>query len=130
MKVQNIVELEDSTWEKNVEKLDKPVFVMFYSPTCSHCKAMDPYFEEYAKEFKEQVLFAKINVMNNPIVASRYGIMGTPTFKFFCEGHPIQELAGAMYPTLLKKAVEEGLQHGAKCVKNTTWFAPDISGYA
>ena len=35
---QDVIELNDTNWEKNVEKGEKPIFVMFYSPTCPYCK--------------------------------------------------------------------------------------------
>jgi hypothetical protein len=56
--------------------------------------------------------------------------MGTPTFKFFCKGKPIQELVGAIYPTLIKKTVEDSLKQGLQCVNNTTWIDLGITGYA
>lgn len=127
---ENVVELDEANWEEIVEKGEKPVIVMFYSTTCPHCQGMDPYFTEYASEFKEKVVFAKLNVINNVTTSNRYGVMGTPTFKLFCQGKPVHELVGAMYPALLKKAVEETFEHGSKCVKETTWFDSGITGYA
>lgn len=130
MSEENVILLDDTSWESTVEKGQKPVVVMFYSDTCAFCKQMEPYFLEYAGEFKDKVVFARVNIMNNPTISSRYGVMGTPTFKFFCKGKPVHEMAGAVYPSLLKKAVEENLEHGEKCVENTTWVAPDMTGYA
>ena len=130
MNTQDVIELNDANWEKNVEKEEKPVMVMFYSNSCPHCQAIEPHFEKYANEFKDKVVFANVNVADNPTIVGRYVIMGTPTFKFFCKGKPIQDLVGAIYPTLLKKANEETLQHGSQCVKNTTWIDPGITGYA
>ena len=129
MSNENIVELNDKTWEKTVEKKDKPVMVMFYSQMCPYCKSMDPYFEEYAEEFKDKVVFAKVNVTENPFVVGRYGVMGIPTFKFFCNGQPVQELVGAVYPHVLKKTVEDALQYGSECVKKTTRIDTGITGY-
>jgi len=125
----NVDEVDDKSWEKIVEKAEKPVMVMFYSISCPYCQQMKPHFEGYAREFKDKVVFAKINVAENPAVAGRYSIMGVPAFKFFCDGHPIQELTGAVYPPLLKKTVEDGLQHGSDCVKNTTWIDSSSTGY-
>ena len=130
MNTQDVIELNDANWEKSVEKGEKPVMAMFYSTTCPHCHAMEPHFEKYANEFKDKVVFAKVNIMDNPTIVRRYGVMGTPTFKFFCKGQPIQELVGAVYPTSLKKTIEDSLQHGSQCVKNTTWIDPGITGYA
>jgi len=125
----NIAELDEYTWEKKVEKNNKPVVVMFSSPTCPYCLQMEPYFEEYAVEFKDRIEFAKVDITKSPTISSRYGVLGTPTFKFFCKGKPIHEMTGAMYPPLLKKSVEETLEHGEKCVDNATWHPPVINGY-
>lgn len=125
-----ILKLDYKTWEKTVEKGKKPVVVMFSSPTCPHCRQMRPYFEEYATDYRDKIIFAEVDISQNQTIASRYGVMGTPTFKFFCKGKPINELVGAIYPTLLKKAVEVSLEHGSQCADNTTWIDSSISGYA
>lgn len=126
----NLVELDDQNWEKTVENGEKPVAVMFFSPTCPYCRQIEPHFEEYAIEYKDKIIFAKVNITKSPAIASRYGVMGTPTFKFFCNGKPVHELVGAVYPTLLKKAVEDSLEHGPECANNATWEVPGVSPYA
>ena len=130
MNDKDVIELNDSNWGKNVENEEKPAMVMFYSTTCPHCQVMEPHFQKYAKYFKDKVVFAKVNIIHNPTIVGRYGIMGTPTFKFFCKGKPVQELVGEIYPSLLKKAVEDAFQHSSQCIKNTTWIDPGITGYA
>ena len=131
MKKTSVVEIEDiTTWEETVEQSKNPVIVMFYSPTCPHCKVMEPYYAEYAQEFSGKVFFARINIIDNPVVAAKYGVMGTPTFKFFCEGRPMQELVGEVYPALVKKIIEDGLRYGSQCVKKATWINVGITGYA
>ena len=125
-----VIEADDRTWEKSVEKSNKPVAVMFYSPTCAFCKAMEPYFKQYAEEFKNKVSFVKINVFDNQFIGARYGVMGTPTFKFFCNGKPISELVGQVYPPLLKKTLDDIIEHGSDCAKNSSKIDYTISGYA
>jgi len=129
MSAEDIVELDDSTWEKTVEKGDKPVAVMFYSDNCPFCKQMEPSFFEYAGDFKDKILFARVNIVNSSTIPSRYGVMGTPTFKFFCKGKPVHGLTGAMYQKKKKKAVEESLEHGVECTSKTTWIDYGIDGY-
>ena len=126
---ESVLELDDTNWEKIVEKGNKPVFVMFYTDTCPYCKQMEPSFLEYSDVFKDKVVFARVNLMKNPTVMNRYNIMGTPTFKFFCNGKPVQELTGAIYPALLKKIVEDSLQHGPECAGKTTWIDHVDIGY-
>jgi len=124
-----LIELDDVTWERAVEKSSKPVAVMFYSPSCAFCHQMEPYFRNYAQEYKEEVVFARLNIMTNLWTAERYGVRSTPTFKFFCDGKPIREMVGAVYPALLKKIIDEVIIHGKECAKNSTAINYDITGY-
>ncbi|MCK9593685.1 MAG: thioredoxin family protein [Methanoregula sp.] len=124
-----LIEVDDVTWEKSVEKSSKPVAVMFYSPSCAFCHQMEPYFRNYAQEYKDGVIFARLNIMTNLWTAERYGVRSTPTFKFFCDGKPVREMVGAVYPALLKKIIDEVLVHGKECAKNSTTINYDITGY-
>lgn len=130
MSSDDIIEVNDTTWDKIIEKSEKPSVVMFYSSMCPHCREIEPYFEEYAKELRKKILFARINVANNAYTVGKYGIMGTPTFKFFCKGRPVQEIVGAIYPSLLKKTIEDVLQHGSECITKSTSIDYGLTGYA
>jgi thioredoxin 1 len=115
-----LLEVDDSTWEKEIELAELPALVMFYSTTCPHCKQMEPYFTAYALEYEGKIRFARLNILENPFTVERYGIMATPTFKFFCQGKPVQELVGAAYPALLKKLIEDSLVYGKECIGKST----------
>jgi len=125
----SVLEVDDLLWEKTVEKGKTPVAVMFYSPTCQFCHQMEPYFRTYAKEYQGAILFVRLNIMVSQWTAERYGVRSTPTFKFFCDGKPVQELVGAVYPALLKKVVDDVLIHGKECAKNSTTIDYEITGY-
>jgi len=128
MSNEKVIEIEDiETWEMIVEKSSDLILVMFYSPSCPHCLLMEPYFNSYAKEFEGRVKFVKVNVIENIIIASKYGVLGTPTFKLFCKGHPIQDYVGEMYPSLIKKMVEDGILESEQCVDKVSWIYPNIT---
>jgi thioredoxin-like negative regulator of GroEL len=90
---------------------------------------MESYFRNYATEYRETVAFVRINILISPWIAERYGVRSTPTFKFFCEGKPVQEMVGSVYPALLKKMIDEVLLHGKECAKNSTEIDYEITGY-
>ncbi len=115
-----VIDVTDRSWEQVVERSDKPTMVMFHSPTCPNCRAMMPYFEEYALDFEGRVKFVRINIMENSFTPERYGVMATPTFKFFCGGRPISDLVGAAHPSLLKRMAEEGFSRGEECARRST----------
>ncbi len=130
MSDENVVELRERDWESKVEKSGTPVVVMFHSPTCGHCREIEPFFREFAREFEGKVLFGRLNITESPYLAERYGVMGTPTFKFFCSGRPVQELVGATYPAILKKTIEETMERGPECIKRSTKIDYTMTGYA
>ena len=119
-----IKEANTTSWNQLVSKTEKPLMVMFYSQTCPFCKQMETIFEQYAAKYQKKVSFVRVDIGKNPDIASIYGVMGTPTFAFFCNGHPLQSASGALYPTILEKMIEEGLSHGKDCEKKTTWNDP------
>jgi len=125
----NLFEASDINWEKLVENSELPVAVMFYSPACTFCRQMEPHFKNYAGEFNGKCLFARLNILSSQWTAERYGVRSTPTFKFFCDGKPVQEMVGAIYPALLKKMIEEVLLHGKECIKRSTTIDYEITGY-
>ncbi|WFN37702.1 thioredoxin family protein [Methanomicrobium antiquum] len=125
-----ILELEINNWEKLVERSTEPVIVMFYNENCPHCKTMLPYFEKLFHDFQSKSVFGRINVQNDPWIAERYGIMSVPAFKFFCNGKPVAEIVGAVYPDMLAKMVDNVIIHGKECAEKSSSVDYEITGYA
>jgi thioredoxin 1 len=123
------IELDTASWEKVVEKAALPVSVMFYTPTCPHCRVIRPYFEQFGREMEGRMIFAVLNVASNAWIGERYGVRATPTFKWFCNGKPVQELVGAVYPALIKKISEDVLVYGKECAEKSTTLQYEITGY-
>jgi thioredoxin 1 len=70
------------------------VFVDFYADWCGPCKMTSSIIEELANEIKE-VKFVKVNVDENPDLASQYNIFSIPTFLIFKDGKVIHQFVGA-----------------------------------
>ncbi len=54
---------------------------------------LKPVFEAIAKEYPD-IKFVKVNVDQDPEIASNYGVLGIPIIKFFCEGKEVGEIVG------------------------------------
>ena len=103
-----VVKLTSSTFNDFL-KTDLPVLVDFWADWCMPCRIMAPVMEELAEEFAGKALFGKVNVDENPDVASRYGIMSIPHFLIFKNGTLAEKIVGAVGRDPLAKAVKKYL---------------------
>ena len=103
-----VVKLSSSTFNDFL-KTDLPVLVDFWADWCMPCRIMAPVMEELAEEFAGKALFGKVNVDENPDVASRYGIMSIPHFLIFKNGTLAEKIVGAVGRDPLANAIRKYL---------------------
>jgi len=78
-----VVLLNAETFEKEVIKSKDIWLVLFYAPWCGHCQAFSPEYEKAAKALKGIFKIGALNADEEKTLASKYGIKGFPTVKFF-----------------------------------------------
>jgi thioredoxin 1 len=84
----------DETFERDVLQCGKAVVVDFWAPWCGPCKAIEPGLDELASAH-DAVEFVKIDIDENPRVASRYGVLSLPTVMLFAGGELRETVVGA-----------------------------------
>jgi thioredoxin 1 len=85
----------------------KPVVVDFWANWCAPCHAMAPIMRRLSKEFREQVIFTKVDVPNNRDLATQFNVRSVPTLVFFRNGREWDRLTGARSRAELRKALEK-----------------------
>ena len=101
-------EVTDATFEADVLQAEGPVVVDFWAPWCGPCRAITPILEQFAEE-KPSISFTKVNIDDNPGLASRYGVLSIPTVILFENGEPQQTVIGARPRAYFEKAWQRWL---------------------
>jgi len=109
-KVEAVTTLNSSSFDKAIENANMPVLVDFWAGWCMPCRVMAPVIEELARDYARKVIFAKVNVDENPEVSQRYNIMSIPHFIIFKNGKPIERIVGAVGREPLEEALRKHLK--------------------
>ena len=81
----------------------------FWAPWCGPCKMQLPIVEELAEELKGTANIAKVNVDEEPELASQFGVMSIPTLILFKDGQPVDKLGGLQSKESLKAKIQNQL---------------------
>ena len=96
--------LTDSDFNSIIESNDL-VLVDFWAEWCGPCRKLSPILEELSSE--TGLLVGKLNVDENPVKTSEYGVSSIPTMILFKGGSPVTTIIGAKPKHLLLKDLSE-----------------------
>lgn len=90
----SVININQDNFQNEVMNSDKPVLLDFWAPWCGPCRMVVPIMEEIARE-RADIKVGKVNVDEQPELASRFGVMSIPTLVVMKEGKIVNQALGA-----------------------------------
>ena len=90
-----VLNLKNDQFKSEVLDYDGTVLVDFYAEWCGPCKMTGPIIDRLSEE-KKNVKFVKVNVDENPALATEYSVFSIPTFILIKKGKVVHQFVGAM----------------------------------
>ena len=100
-----VVNITNANFKEEVLESDKKVLVDFWAPWCGPCRMVSPIVEEIAEE-NAAIKVAKINIDEQPQLASQYGVMSIPTLMVFENGDVVDKAVGARNKSFILQMLE------------------------
>ena len=88
------ININKNNFKNEVMNSDKTVLLDFWAPWCAPCRMVVPIIEEIAGECPD-IKVGKINVDEQPGLASEFSIMSIPTLVVMKNGKIVQQVSGA-----------------------------------
>jgi thioredoxin 1 len=83
--------------------------VDFWAEWCGPCKAIGPALEEISTEMGGSVKITKMNIDENPDIATKYQIRSIPTLMVFKDGEVQSTQTGALPKSKLADWIKQSL---------------------
>ena len=100
-----VKKITNDNFEKEVMNSDVPVMIDFWAEWCGPCRMFSPVVEELGAEMKNAKI-CKVNVDEEPEIASKFGIMSIPTVVIIKNGEVTNTAVGVQSKEAVIKMLE------------------------
>lgn len=88
------ININQTNFPAEVLRSDRPVLLDFWAPWCGPCRMVGPILEKIAAE-RPDVKVGKVNVDEQPELASQFSVMSIPTLVVMKDGKVANQTVGA-----------------------------------
>ena len=100
-----VIHINEQAFEK-LQNSGKPFLVNYWAPWCVYCRRIAPAYEKIAEAYGEKLIVAKVNIDDEPALATKEKIEVIPTLVLY-KGN---QALGSVVAPQSKAAIEEFIE--------------------
>ena len=94
----------------NYLKEGKTVLVDYWAPWCGYCRRIAPAYEKIAEQYGEQLVVAKVNIDNEPLLAQQGSIEVIPTLVLYKQGQAVDFVVAPESKAAIEAFLAQGVE--------------------
>jgi len=94
-------------FERDALKSPVPVLVDFYADWCRPCRMLASTLDRLAEEFSGKVRIIKVNINQDPSLASQFHVSSIPHLMYLVAGKVVNQSAGAPPEAALRQTLNQ-----------------------
>src|SRR5947209_10400594 len=103
----DVLPVADDSFDREVLASPTPVLIDFWAPWCAPCRAIGPVVDELANDYNGKLKVVKMNVDDNPLTPSRFGVRSIPNLLLFKNGQVKDQIVGAVPKQMFVQAIDK-----------------------
>jgi thioredoxin 1 len=104
--VNNIIELNEANFDREVLNATQPVLVEFWAEWSGPCRDMKPMLESVAGNDAAPIKFARVNIEQHERLTEQYGVRTVPTLLIFNQGGLQDQIVGQTTEQAVRERLE------------------------
>lgn len=100
-------QFNQENFQEEVIESEKPVIVDCYTDGCMPCKIMAPIISQVEKENIGKIVFGRLNIEDNPMLALEYRVLSVPTLLFIKNGKVMGKVEEAVTKSVIDSKIKK-----------------------